>query len=326
MSLVYSISKDKDYWGRKGGEPLEWVTRTEWEKIKSTFNLIRENDTIIFKGKDDGRGINAFYDFNPKTNHYHVQLTSYPEHYGSVYVDIWSNETSERLQKLLDIANSINAFLLKDHVKVIDQKFIDNLKIKENKIELTKEPVQEFTFFENATWLAVKCDDPKKVINYLKLKPIKEMDWDDAFNDYQNNPIIITPTIGDWVFITGDKVLDIIPETEDSQIPEEDRYFEEIKAMSKKFGNVQVYINWEKYSNLFYLKSLKGENVYSYSNSELGEEETGSRPKDIAKVDKNDIAAVCDKWSLNPLNFCNYPILEGAKVFVYYMPYKGLKL
>lgn len=104
-------------------------------------------------------------------------------HYNRIFGEIvvrfdFEGQKAEHLEICLTLAEGLNSLFEYNFKKVFAWKDLNAYKLKMSKQSLFSEPVLNNSFGNNDQWMAIKSEDPKKVIRYFKFKKVKEILWD----------------------------------------------------------------------------------------------------------------------------------------------------
>lgn len=212
---------------------------------------------------------------------------------------------------------------------LITDEFLEKLRIKLGSKKLSGERILEHTISAEGRFMAVESDDADTLLDFLKKKTSKSISgrlkidnvpWEDAFAamDEHEDKLIVTPSIGGWVFVTGIWVDRILPVSNHED--DEAAFIDSINLLSKKFKKVRWFDQSRKYNIKAYLKSDKGVLKYGVIDTEEGRKVFGAKPRELGKVDDPDINFIASKWCIDPDAFLYMPVLKGAEVRVLRFP------
>ncbi len=326
VMVKYYICKNKNLLINENSSSGRGITKEDWAKLKKlNLDIIDGCQSKQFANFGNSQFFCEF-DYSEILGYSNVVLyCDYLQQNAIVSVEISMGNSSNLVSRLRLIAKSINAYLLNENGETVGDSYISELKIMEDLLGLGSNIILKHTFYKNAKWMALRCENVNSVLKYFKLSTFKTMRWDEVFEQESHNSIIVSSPIHGWIFLIGHYLFDIFPplELEGKEILNK---HEHLENLSKEFKDVQVYINNEKFGIKYFAKALNGKFVYSWSFDEFGLEEEGVRPSDL---DENcsdfNIGTVAAKWSVNPYYFPFYKSLNNAEVYVYYMPSKSLE-
>lgn len=234
----------------------------------------------------------------------------------------------EIYEELFAWAKSIGAHFYYDIFgsnTLITDEFLEKLRIKLGSKKLSGERILEHTISAEGRFMAVESGDADTLLDFLKKKTSKSISgrlkidnvpWEDAFAamDEHEDKLIVTPSIGGWVFVTGIWVDRILPVSNHED--DEAAFIDSINLLSKKFKKVRWFDQSRKYNIKAYLKSDKGVLKYGVIDTEEGRKVFGAKPRELGKVDDPDINFIASKWCIDPDAFLYMPVLKGAQVRV----------
>jgi len=166
-------------------------------------------------------------------------------------------------------------------------------------------------------WLAIKSNSKEKVADFLKLKDIKESNWEDGVKFGYNKGVFVTPEINGWILALGVDISDL--ETQETK--------EFLVKASKEFQECQIFLTNRIVEYHFWGLARNGkiERLYSY----LGETQENTiiegepttiekkynlvnsfsdetkkdgywKKEDIEFVNEITVMAIAESWSVNP--------------------------
>lgn len=317
-------------------ERLVHITSEMFEKYVEGSNLflwyyeyyeINYPDREENKTEENLNYRNSAIFYNPEiSNEIDIPLY-YLDHNGTIKWTIPANKDNWEIYKeLFDWAKSIGADMYYDiygSCTLITDAFLEKLRIKLGSKKLSKEKVLDYTIDSEGRFMAIHADDDAGVLSFLKQKMpksvskrlvITEKSWDDAFSLVQDDELIITPSIGGWVFISGLLLHRILPAS--NKEDDTDAFLDGINQLSKKFKKACWFEFSSKYSIKAYIKSEKGTIKYGVIHTEEENRVIGTKPRELGKDDNPDINFIASKWALDPDTFLYMPVLKDAKVSV----------
>lgn len=190
-------------------------------------------------------------------------------------------------------------------------------------IDATPDHPQPFGF--KMGWLAIKSDDPSKIIAILELKDVRPANWstgtDSAYR--HDGHAFISPPISGWVFV----VCSSFPEI--GQASHSGQWDGFMRSLAKQFDEVQYFAThrvvdfhaWSKWTNGKEVRSYayigeSGETLANFGNKTPGEielklnffDETSPEAKTEAYWERADlrwpnevtVMQIAGKWSIDP--------------------------
>lgn len=208
---------------------------------------------------------------------------------------------------------------------LITDEFLEQLRIRLGAKKISGERILEHTISAEGRFMAVENGDADTLLDFLKKKMsksisrrlrIENIPWEEAFaaRGEHEDELIVTPSIGGWVFVSGIWVDKILPVS--NQEDDEAALIDSINLLSKKFKKVRWFDQSQKYNIKAYLKSDKGVLKYGVIDTEEGAKEFGMRPRELGKDKNPDINFIASKWCIDPDTFLYMPVLKGADVKV----------
>jgi len=228
-------------------------------------------------------------------------------------------------------AKSIGANLYYDTfgktTRVTDD-FLELLRIKLGARKSSTERIMQHTLPTEGRILAIEAGEANAVLDFLKKKMPKPIakkiltelkPWDEAYEYPREDELIMTPSIGGWVFISGLFLDVILPESKSED--DTDKWLDGINQVSKKFKKARWFEYSSDYNLKAYIKSEKGTIKYGVLQSEEENRVIGTKPRELGKEEDPDINFIASKWALDPDTFLYMPVLKNANVTI--IKFKG---
>ena len=318
----------------KGIEPFDSNRRRNKISIDEFKSIVRSSGFMIFMYEyeiinnihfyADGSPIiskndhQAFYCLNSgKTK---LAEISHIEPEGKILVYSYERkENIDFIEELNTISKKLNARFLYDvwgKEIEMDDEYMNYLREKHGKSSLAQDAILSHTFGENSRWIAIRSKSVRKVTDFLGLKKPKETNWDDAFTNIEEDNIIITPPIEGWIFLIGTYLENLLPKRPLSGVTHS-VLFENLKILSKQFGEVHWYEDVEKYGVNCYVRSIDGEIMYGYLSGDDDIIEVGIKPYELTKEAEYQAIDVAGIWSIHPEKLRYMESLRDKKVKVF---------
>ncbi|PKB43072.1 LOW QUALITY PROTEIN: hypothetical protein AX016_1255 [Cellulophaga sp. RHA19] len=171
-------------------------------------------------------------------------------------------------------------------------------------------------------WIAVKTNQKKKLAEIIKLKSIKPANWKSGIKTAYEDGIYITPQIGEWTLITGNRLVNKGDNKENMATLET-----LLNYLSAEFGEAQFFGTNRVVEYHSWMKSKNGkmERIYSYlgesmenikvfgqptdaedqltlfnSFSKDAENEAYFERQDLTYADEMLVMEIAGKWGVNP--------------------------
>lgn len=256
----------------------------------------------------------------------------YLKNSGSLACTLQSNfKVFEIYEELYFFAKSIGADMYYDvygSCTLMTDEFLEKLSIKLGSKILSGEKVLTHTIDTIGRFMAIQAGDDTSVINFIMKNMPKSVSkkiklstkpWNDAYSEPQEEEIIVTPSIGGWVFLSSLLLNRILPDS----VKEDDTeaFLDGINKLSKKFKKSRWFEFSPKYNIKAYIKSDQGTIKYGVIYSEDENIVMGKKPSELGKDDDPDINFIASKWALDPDSFLYMPVLKEASVTVLNIPY-----
>jgi hypothetical protein len=186
------------------------------------------------------------------------------------------------------------------------------------------EPDSAVSFGYKCVWIAVKTNDKDRVAKILGLKYVMACNWKYGIQKAYEDKIFISPPVGNWTLVIGWGLVDFNPK---SEIDETVGFKRKINALSKEFGEAQLFTSHRITDYHSWAKSINGETVRYYSFigerleniliegeptpietnlnlantfSEEAKDENYFERKDITFPDEELVMKIAEAWSVNP--------------------------
>ena len=125
---------------------------------------------------------------------------------------------------------------------------------------------QVISFGYKMGWFAIKTSNRKRLLELLKLKNQTDCSWFVGLNDAKKNILYVTPQIGEWILICGEKFLNAVDEKQNKIIKDI------LIKFSDEFGEVNFFATNRIIEYHCWIKAV--DNIIVREYSYLGEKGT----------------------------------------------------
>jgi len=301
------------------------ITMEEWSNlIQKIPSLIWIGETIY--GKDMDKNSISWHSqicFEWETTEdFPKVLISNPSIFGYLRIRIQKRTKIRQIEKLLEIANELNCFLLDEKNKEITDTVIDRMKIEQAKKKLLKNPIFKNGFNKQARWLAIKSIDSKKILEVLGLKKFESFNWEEGFKIIDNSDqFLMTSPIYSWSIITGINTPYLLyKDKEQFNLTKNhfDHLTKNLVRLSSIFGNVQYFEHNNQNDKCNgYFKAINGKFIYGKYHSVNEIFEKGKAPKELKKIIDDSAFKIANLWSVDPLDLVYFKEMKNKEVFIF---------
>jgi hypothetical protein len=123
-------------------------------------------------------------------------------------------------------------------------------------------PDNPVSFGYKCIWIAVRTNDKDKVAHMLGIKNKMACNWKYGIEKAYERKVFISPSVGQWTFAIGWGLADFTPK---SELEETIGLKAKIDALSKEFGEAQIFATHRVSDAHSWAKSINGQTVRYYA-------------------------------------------------------------
>lgn len=217
----------------------------------------------------------------------------------------------------------IIAFIYRRFIKKGDTEQVTSNNEKDS-FSIKTDPDDVVSFGYKCIWIAVETNNTHRVAEVLGVKNPMVCNWKTGIQKAYENKIFISPSVGAWTLIVGWGLVDFKPKNE---LDEARGFKQKINALSKEFGEAQLFFTHRVTEYHGWAKSINGTTTRYYSFlgerfeniliegdatpfekqlnlantfSEEAKDENYFEREDIVFPDEELVMKIAEAWSVNP--------------------------